>query len=109
MLRASLSSVRPSFATLHSSVLRSSIAVPRATFTTTQPLFEGRTPAPLKDTSGVFSKEKTVGNVNYHPDFLHAWTPELFKKSVAGLAVVSGLSCFLHPVLGLGLGGCPTA
>ena len=109
MLRASLSSVRPSFATLHSSVLRSSIAVPRATFTTTQPLFEGRPPTPLKDTSGVFSKEKTVGNVNYHPDFLHAWTPELFKKSVAGLAVVSGLSCFLHPVLGLGLGGFTTA
>jgi hypothetical protein len=74
-------------------------------FTSTVSVCEGRPPTPLRDTTGINSKEKTVGNVNYHPDFLHAWTPKLFKKSVVGLGVVSGLSFFLHPALAVGLGG----
>ena len=82
-------------------------------FQTTLPTFEGRSPIKLTDTSGTPSNskdpEKFQGNVNYHPDFLHAWTPELFKKSVGGLAILTGLSSIVSIPLGIGIGGFTSA
>ena len=33
--------------------------------------------------------EKRMGNVNYFPDFIHAWNPQVFKKFGVGFAVGS--------------------
>ena len=84
------------------------------TFQSTSVLLEGRAPSPLTDTSGknILDKddEKFQSNVNYHPDFLHAWTPELFKKSVVGLSILTlGASFIVSPVLGIGIGGFTSA
>ena len=73
----------------------------------TLPVLEGRTPTPLTDTSGKPAKDTddVKASVNYHPDFLHAWTPAVFKKAVAGLSVVSVGAFCVHPALGVGVGG----
>ena len=86
-------------------------------FTTrTSPILEGRTPNPLlKDTevsASIKDWEKMKGGMNYFPDFIHAWNPDVFKKFGVGLSVGSlalfgycgPLSVVPYAALGLTLG-----
>ena len=50
----------------------------------------------------VASWEKRMGTVNYFPDFIHAWNPDLFKQVGGVMTVAAGgsflLFGFLNPV-----------
>ena len=82
-----------------------------AGFHQTAPCHEGQYPPLLKrrDVKGgdphSEAAKRFKGNVNYFPDFVHQWTPAVFRKVGVGLGVVSTASFAVHPALGVTLSG----
>ena len=73
---------------------------------------EGQTPVPLlkrEDVKGEnpsgYQAKRFKGNVNYFPDFIHSWTPAVFRKVGYGMGALSAASFTVDPALGVALSG----